>query len=324
MPGHDPRSYLSRGEYYGRIAARSDGVGLRMVEVHHPRGARLPEHTHESAYFCLVLDGAYREQVGASERVYRSFSFAFSPAAFQHRDEIGQQGGRFFTVELDARWTQNVEALDPHAGTAPTDVRDARAFGALLQLHSEFCRARDAGRGLDDFTVEVLTSELIAHSLAQDMPTERRRPPWLDQVVECLDAHYAKPVGVGAIAAHAGVHPVYLARVFRRVYRCSMAEYQTGVRIRAACALLAKRDLTLAQIALQAGFSDQSHFTRAFAATVRCPPGAFRRLVFPKVRFVQEGHSATPYVRPRVDVIPGVPARTLDEPVGTADPGQPV
>jgi AraC family transcriptional regulator len=295
-----------------------------MVEVHHPPSARLPEHTHESAYFCLVLDGAYREQVGTSERVYRSFSFAFSPAAFQHRDEIGQRGGRFFTVELDARWTQNVEALGPHIGTAPTEVRDARAFGALLQLHGEFCRARDAGRGLDDFTAEVLTSELIAHSLARSMRTERQRPPWLGRVVECLDAHYADRVRVSAIAASAGVHPVYLARVFRRVYRCSMAEYQTGVRIRAACALLAKRDLTLAQIALQAGFADQSHFTRAFAATVRCPPGAFRRMVFPKVRFVQEWQSAVPYVRRRVDVIPGVPARTLDERVGTASPDQPV
>jgi AraC family transcriptional regulator len=295
-----------------------------MVEVHHAHSARLPEHTHESAYFCLVLDGTYREQVGTSERAYRSFSFAFSPAAFQHRDEIGRRGGRFFTIELDARWTQNLETLGPHTGAAPTEVRDARAFGALLQLHGEFCRARDAGRGLDDFTAEVLTAELIAHSLARGMPVERRRPPWLAQVVECLDAHYADRVRVSAIAACAGVHPVYLARVFRQVFRCSMAEYQTGVRIREACALLAQPDLTLAQIALQAGFADQSHFTRAFAASVRCPPGAFRRMVFPKVRFVQEGRPATPYVRHRVDAIPGVPARTLDELVGATGPDQPV
>jgi AraC family transcriptional regulator len=324
VPAHDPRSYLQRGEYYGRIAARSDGAGLRMVEVHHPRSARLPEHTHESAYFCLVLDGAYREHVGTKERVYRSFSFAFSPAAFQHRDEIGQQGGRFFTVELDAHWTRNIDALGSYASTAPTEVRDARAFGALLQLHREFCRARDAGHGLNDFSAEVLTAELIAHSLARRMTIERRPPPWLGRVVECLDAHYADPLRVGVIAAHAGVHPVYLARVFRRVYRCSMAEYQTGVRIRAACALLAKRDLTLARIALETGFADQSHFTRAFAATVRCPPGAFRRLVFPKVRFVQEGQSTAPYVRRRVDVFPGIPARTLDEHLGTTGPDQPM
>jgi AraC family transcriptional regulator len=237
-------------------------------------------HTHESAYFCLLLAGTYREQVGAKERIFRPFSFTFCPPAFQHRDEIGQHGGRFFTIQLDSQWLQSIKELGEQAATTPSEIQDTRAFSPLLHLHREFCRARDAGHAIDSLAVESQTAELIGYALGVRVPTERSRPPWLALVLEYLHAHYAEIVRVGTLAACAGVHPIYLARVFRRVHHCSMADYLTVIRVRHACALLGVGEMTLAQIAMMTGFADQSHFTRAFTATVGWPPGAFRRTVF--------------------------------------------
>ena len=39
----------------------------------------------------------------------------------------------------------------------------------------------------------------------------------------------------------------------------------------------AARDLSLAQIALQTGFSEQSHFTRVFRSVIGTSPGAWQR-----------------------------------------------
>ena len=324
VPKHDGRAYLSRGEYYGRVVTRRDSVGLRMAEVYHANAARLPKHTHESAYFCLVLAGSYREQFGTKERYYHPFSFGFCPAAFQHRDEIGHHGGRFFTIELDAQWMKSLEELDARAGATPTPVQDTRAFGPVLQLHGEFCRAHNAGHEVDTLTVESLTSELVIYALGLPVPCERGRPRWLGLVLEYLDAHYADTVRVGPLAACAGVHPVHLARVFRQVHRCSMAEYLTVVRVQHACRLLAEQELTLAQIAMRTGFADQSHFTRAFTTTVGQPPGAFRRTVFPGVPFVQDRRFVTPYVRDCDDILRAVRSRTLDERMGATGTDQPM
>jgi len=48
-------------------------------------------------------------------------------------------------------------------------------------------------------------------------------------------------------------------------------------RIERAQALLAGTTLTLAQVATECGFADQSHLTRAFTAAVGAPPGCWRK-----------------------------------------------
>jgi AraC family transcriptional regulator len=287
MSSGEPFAHRRPGECFGRIATRRDTVGVSAVDVYHPPHARYGEHVHEAPFFSLVIDGAYRELVGSQERICRSFSVAFCAAGFQHRNDIGPSGARLFEIELEPLWVSSLAALHPGAATVSADVRDPRAFGALLQLHREFCHAGTDGRPMDAFAVEVLTSELIGHALERPAWPERRYPAWLGRVVDCVDAHATHALRVGMLADIAGVHPVHLARVFRQTYRCSIAEYQTMVRIRRACAMLGEGELSLAQIALRTGFADQSHFTRAFTATVGWSPGAFRRVVFPDVRDVR-------------------------------------
>lgn len=287
MTRHD-KWYLARGQYYGRVLTHRDVAGLRLTELHHTRPVLLPEHGHECAHFWLMLSGAYREYIGSKEHVYRPFSFGYSPVGLVHRDEVGRMGARFFTIDLDAHHVQMVTDLNRAMGTTSAEIHDTLAFGSMLQLHSEFLRARDGGYEMDPLTAETLTVELIGYTFEPRARPEHRRPRWFGPVMEYLDAHDAGVVRIGALAASAGVHPVHLARVFREAHRCSIAQYLTTLRVRRACALLGVGDLTLSQIALQTGFSDQSHFTRAFTATIGASPGAFRRSVFPHVRMLYD------------------------------------
>jgi AraC family transcriptional regulator len=73
------------------------------------------------------------------------------------------------------------------------------------------------------------------------------------------------------------VHPIHLARVFRQHFRCSPGEYLRQCRMERVTQLLARKSLPLAEIALQAGFSDQSQLTHAFKRFAGLTPGAFRR-----------------------------------------------
>jgi transcriptional regulator GlxA family with amidase domain len=47
--------------------------------------------------------------------------------------------------------------------------------------------------------------------------------------------------------------------------------------VKAAQQLMSVRDLPLAEIAISAGFANQSHFTRVFSAVIGVSPAAWRR-----------------------------------------------
>src|SRR5262249_40350364 len=113
--------------------------------------------------------------------------------------------------------------------------------------------------------VEGLMLELIAGlARRRDHAAGRRPPVWLARVRELLRARFGAPPGLGEMAREVGVHAVHLARTFRAHYGCSTGEYVRQLRVEFACQRLAKSAAPLVEIALAAGFFDQSHFTRVF------------------------------------------------------------
>jgi AraC-like DNA-binding protein len=69
-----------------------------------------------------------------------------------------------------------------------------------------------------------------------------------------------------------------LAREFRRHFCCTAGEYVRRLRVDFACRALLQSDTALIEIAVNAGFSDQSHFTRTFRAAMGMAPAQFRKL----------------------------------------------
>ena len=73
-----------------------------------------------------------------------------------------------------------------------------------------------------------------------------------------------------------------LARGFRKAYGCSVGAYLRRLRLARAAERLAESEYTLAEIALEAGFADQSHFSNLFRRETGVSPSAFRRSVRPR------------------------------------------
>jgi AraC family transcriptional regulator len=74
-------------------------------------------------------------------------------------------------------------------------------------------------------------------------------------------------------------HPVHVARVFHAHHGVTVATYLRQLRIAWAQEQLRRSDATASEVALAAGFSDQSHFTRAFTRVVGTPPRRWRQRV---------------------------------------------
>jgi AraC family transcriptional regulator len=104
-------------------------------------------------------------------------------------------------------------------------------------------------------------------------------PQWLAQVKEFMDMHYRDRLSLTGLAAIARVHPVYLARAFRSHYGRSINKYLLGLRLELARGLLADGEMALSDIAAEAGFCDQGHFSKNFKRFYGLSPGEYRKAV---------------------------------------------
>jgi AraC family transcriptional regulator len=92
-----------------------------------------------------------------------------------------------------------------------------------------------------------------------------------------LRTRIGEPVRLGELAAETGVHPTHLARAFRARYGVSVGEYGRRIRLAWAATEIVRGDAPLAAVAAEAGFADQSHFTRLFKRHIGTTPARYRQ-----------------------------------------------
>lgn len=125
---------------------------------------------------------------------------------------------------------------------------------------------------------ESLYSELHAVASYRPLALDKSSPNWLRAAYELIQDGYRENTGISQIAKHVGVHPTHLARAFRAFVGCTPGDLRRARRLEKAAELLLKANLSLAEIALDCGFSDQAQFTKAFRRIYGTTPGGYRRL----------------------------------------------
>ena len=267
---------LKPGEFFGRVAGKLVCAGATISEVVHPAARKVPEHSHRATYFSALLGGGYRETFGTKIFEYGVHSIAFHPAGTVHSGEIAVDGARLFAVELEDKWIQRVQEFAP-----PPPCSHYRAGGELAwlaaRLHREFRHGDAAAR----LTVEGLLLEMLAEASRSGRSDAEQRPAWLRAAVDLLRAEFRRCLTLDDIAEQVGTHPARLSRAFRRAYQQSLGEYVNELRLNHAVRQMAK-DVPLSEVALDAGFADQSHFTRVFRARTGTTPAKFRAAQKPK------------------------------------------
>jgi AraC-like DNA-binding protein len=102
-------------------------------------------------------------------------------------------------------------------------------------------------------------------------------PGVLRRVREYIDANLEADVGLDALAKVAGLSRCHFARAFKQSVGTTPHNFLMHRRFCKAVEFIADTNLPLAEIALAAGFSDQSHFSRRFRQYIGVSPSAFRR-----------------------------------------------
>src|SRR5262249_45446330 len=99
----------------------------------------------------------------------------------------------------------------------------------------------------------------------------------LRRVREHIDAHLTENITLEALAEIAGLSRCHFARAFKQSVGTAPHAYLLQRRLERAQQLLNETELSLCQVALESGFSDQSHFSSCFRRHFGESPRSFRR-----------------------------------------------
>jgi AraC family transcriptional regulator len=258
------RPQLSRGEFFGcRVTERRIG-GFLLSHTRYDDARELPWHAHAETYVTFVVDGTYRERLRGTTLDCVPRSVVVHPAGEEHADRFASRHANCLNVHLDPSWSRQSRFVH----TALIQTASAAAIGTRVARE---LRHADA---LSPLVIEGLMLELFAEvERARD---EDRAPSWLKKVHEVVESQYGRQLALAELAELAGVHPVHLARAFRRHYGCTVGELVRELRVEDAKRRIVA-GVALSDVALDAGFADQSHLARTFRRLTGMTPAAFRR-----------------------------------------------
>jgi AraC family transcriptional regulator len=231
-------------------------------------------HAHDDPIVTLVVSGQVEEAVPRETRQVTALDVGFKPAGIRHADRFGDCGVRAVRISLGPILFAAVE--EAASGTLEWGwTPRSPAVAPLMRVATQLCGAPASEADLLTDLHDALSA------LGADRPRKLSACPaaWLRHVREAIDDSQRSGPRLSELAATAGVHPVYLARQFRRQYGCSVGQYIRWRRVAATAALLGDRRRPIASIAADVGCSDQSHLTRDVRAAAGVTPGMLRRLM---------------------------------------------
>jgi len=214
-----------------------------------------------------VEAGSYTERLGGITRHCETSTLLIHPAGERHANVFHDRAVNLLRVEAS-----DADLLDVPLGAASSDGCRGEPSRSLCRRMLRELRAPD---DLTPLALQGLALELVA-GVARASTRRHREPAWLERVDELLDERAHEPLGLAAIAAHAGVHPVHLARTHRRYRHQSIGERVRELRMERACRLLATTQDSIAEVAQSCGFADQSHLARLMRRRLGVSPSGYR------------------------------------------------
>ena len=225
-------------------------------------------------YGFVVLRGGWEGELDHhASTLQRGDTVLVTPAGARHWNAFFPAETEVVVVELEPQ--RNRLAPESHSLLAEPATLHQRGLGGLAARLAAELRAPDAHSLL---LSEGLALELLA-SVARAAGRERgsARPAWLDRAEDCLRAGLSRRWTLETLSHEVEVEPTRLVRAFRRHLDTTPADYLRHLRVDEVRRLLLDTERPVADIALETGFTDQSHLTRVFRRSLGETPAAFRR-----------------------------------------------
>lgn len=242
--------------------------GIKEVFHAHFTTHAYPAHTHDAWTLMLLDDGAVRYELDRHEHGALVSGVTLLPPHVTHDGRSAVPTGfRKRVLYLDD--TVLPDELIGKAVDTPMLV-DPVLRQRVHQLHLALEDPFEASSRL------ALIAERLTHHFEGTTAALYADPTLADRLRDLLDASLPDGITLAAAAAQLQTSPTHLVRAFSKRFGLPPHRYLTGRRVDLARGYLLDGH-GAAEVAVMAGFHDQSHLTRHFRRVLGTSPGRFVR-----------------------------------------------
>lgn len=262
------------GWFYGNVCKRLELPFLTVTEVAYSPGFQVPIHRHDDPWFGFVLEGTLIETCCNRTEKFQPLTVMYRAAGESHSDRGGDSGARSLILDLKRGI---IDPVRQEFGVLKYSSQfSGGALPALsLRIYNEFTSPDSVA----PLAIQGLVFEIIAETHRRSVPRSPKTPEWLKRAIELLRARFTENLNLSVLAREVGVHPVHLARGFRRFCGSSIGDYVRRLRIERSYDQLLATDTPIVDIALQLGFCDQAHFCKTFKKITGMNPSDVRKSI---------------------------------------------
>jgi AraC-like DNA-binding protein len=251
---------------------RSPIGGINAMEL--ASNHSFPRHTHDEYGIGVVLSGAQRSWSGVGQvESLPGDVITVNPGELHDGTPINGNIRRWRIIYFDPKVLAQ--------GFRPETAREIEFVSPclrdpLLSRHVNLLFTKLAG-GAERLSVDETLTEVLKRLVCADFPAfneSRRFTPPVAKARARIEEDPSSQITLSELAALSGVSRYQIVRAFARELGTTPHAYVVECRVRLARRFLLNGE-PMADVALRAGFADQSHMTRAFVRQFGITPGRY-------------------------------------------------
>ncbi|MCS3531431.1 AraC family transcriptional regulator [Chryseobacterium sp. JUb7] len=262
---------LRNGEFFGQTNETLIFDGLTITDTEYTHSF-VDWHYHENPYFTFLLQGNMTERnkkesydCSAGTLLYHHWE----DAHYNIKPDIFTRG---FHIEITEEWFKKFQlSKDQTEGSFMIKNPSSK-----LLIHQIF---KESKINNDSFELSIhqLLLNIFSHLSNQKEHCEKK-PVWVKQIDEILHETSTEKLNLTGLSKTLNIHPMHLSRDFQKYFQCNLGEYLRKLKVEKSLKLLNEYE-SLSEVALESGFSDQSHFIRCFKENIGITPLKYRKIL---------------------------------------------
>lgn len=250
-------------------------------------------HQHNQLELIFVVRGRYLFTADGRTEEFGAGEIFIANSGEEHqgisRLEDGEEG-TYYYIQLSIKKTPRglneeldslLEKLERKELLLPYRITAERAASTgLFERGMKLTECFTVKGGYNEFKLLcrslLLYQTILEYRLYTDIEHRQQEPdPFVQQLTDYIDRHYAEELRLEAVAKVFGYEPHYFCALFKKRFNKNFVRYLNAVRMQR---FLSHPDLsmrTIAQCAVDVGFSNYSYFYRVFCRTYGTSPGKY-------------------------------------------------
>ncbi len=251
-----------------------------------------PMHWHEAVELIMPLENHYIVTVGDTDFDIPVHDVLVVPAGELHK--MPAIPGRRLIFQCDSSVLSGVSAIESVIRSISSPILINKELNK--ELHSlakktllDILSLNNKKNELADVKVYIslvtlLTSirefQLEENKLNLDLDDSKldEYNEKFNSVMQYIDANYMYDISLDHLAGVAGYSKYHFSRIFKQYNSMSYLQYINARRTKAAEHLLLDPNLSITDVAMQAGFKSLTTFNRIFKEIKHCTPSDFKKL----------------------------------------------